>query len=193
MSKKVLIIGVNGFIGSTLLETILRNKDWEIYGLDLHSNNIEHLKNSPRFTFKQGDMTLEKEWIESNLKSSDIVLPLAAIATPSTYVQAPLRIFELDFEANLDIVRLCVKYNKRVIFPSTSEVYGMCASQWAGMGCRRAVSGPCHLPNGKPARPIPPGRSISLTAGPASWRHGLWCRVHQPGARDAPTAPTAVE
>ena len=37
----------------------------------------------------------------------------------------PLRVFELDFEANIDIVRHCVKYNKRLIFPSTSEIYGM--------------------------------------------------------------------
>jgi nucleoside-diphosphate-sugar epimerase len=41
-------------------------------------------------------------------------------------VQDPLRVFELDFEANLPIIRQCVKYRKRVIFPSTSEVYGMC-------------------------------------------------------------------
>ena len=34
--------------------------------------------------------------------------------------------FELDFEENLPIVRQCVKYRKRVVFPSTSEVYGMC-------------------------------------------------------------------
>ncbi|MCS5872759.1 NAD-dependent epimerase/dehydratase family protein [Klebsiella pneumoniae subsp. pneumoniae] len=33
--------------------------------------------------------------------------------------------FELDFEENLKIIRDCVKYNKRIIFPSTSEVYGM--------------------------------------------------------------------
>jgi nucleoside-diphosphate-sugar epimerase len=54
-------------------------------------------------------------------------LPLVAIATPATYVIDPLRVFELDFEANLDIVRKCVRYKKRVLFPSTSEVYGMCA------------------------------------------------------------------
>jgi nucleoside-diphosphate-sugar epimerase len=54
-----------------------------------------------------------------------VVLPLVAIATPSTYVSDPLRVFELDFEANLPIIRHCVKYRKRVIFPSTSEVYGM--------------------------------------------------------------------
>ena len=33
--------------------------------------------------------------------------------------------FHLDFDANLKIVRMCVRRDKRVIFPSTSEVYGM--------------------------------------------------------------------
>jgi nucleoside-diphosphate-sugar epimerase len=49
-----------------------------------------------------------------------------AIATPAMYVREPLKVFELDFEANLPIVRSCVKYGKRILFPSTSEVYGMC-------------------------------------------------------------------
>jgi nucleoside-diphosphate-sugar epimerase len=54
-----------------------------------------------------------------------VILPLVAIATPATYVREPLRVFELDFEANLPIVRSAVKYKKRILFPSTSEVYGM--------------------------------------------------------------------
>jgi nucleoside-diphosphate-sugar epimerase len=40
-------------------------------------------------------------------------------------VKQPLRVFELDFEANLPIVRACVRHGKRLVFPSTSEVYGM--------------------------------------------------------------------
>src|SRR5213075_152160 len=48
------------------------------------------------------------------------------IATPATYVREPLKVFELDFEANLPIVRSCMKHGKRILFPSTSEVYGMC-------------------------------------------------------------------
>src|SRR4029079_19504796 len=66
------------------------------------------------------------EWIAYQIKKCDTVLPLVAIATPATYVSDPLRVFELDFEANLPIVRACVQYRKRIIFPSTSEVYGMC-------------------------------------------------------------------
>ena len=74
----------------------------------------------------EGDITINKEWIEYHVKKCDVVLPLVAIATPSTYVSHPLRVFELDFEANLPIVRQCVKYKKHLVFPSTSEVYGMC-------------------------------------------------------------------
>ena len=58
-----------------------------------------------------------------------MVLPLVAIATPIEYTRNPLRVFELDFEENLKIIRDCVKYNKRIIFPSTSEVYGMCTDK----------------------------------------------------------------
>src|SRR6185312_12284442 len=53
-------------------------------------------------------------------------VPLVAIATPIEYTRNPLRVFELDFEENLRVVRYCVKYGKRIVFPSTSEVYGMC-------------------------------------------------------------------
>ncbi len=122
---KVLILGVNGFIGNALTKRILATTDWEVYGLDMACDKLEHSMGDPRFHFLEGDITINKEWIEYNIKKCDVVLPLVAIATPVTYVKDPLRVFELDFEENLKIVRQCAKYNKRVIFPSTSEVYGM--------------------------------------------------------------------
>lgn len=122
----ILILGANGFIGSHLSETILNQTDWEIHAMDLTQDKISNCLNHPRFHFFSGDMTKEKKWIEDKIKQCDVVLPLVAVATPALYVQDPLRVFELDFEANLAIVRLCAEHGKRVIFPSTSEVYGMC-------------------------------------------------------------------
>jgi len=122
---KVLILGVNGFIGNALTHRILTTTDWEVFGLDMAFDKLERSLGDPRFHFLEGDITINKEWIEYNIKKCDVVLPLVAIATPVTYVKDPLRVFELDFEENLKIIRLCHKYNKRVIFPSTSEVYGM--------------------------------------------------------------------
>jgi nucleoside-diphosphate-sugar epimerase len=127
MSLKILILGVNGFIGSSLTEHILRHRDWDVYGMDMGADKLDQCLGHDRFHYVEGDITINKEWIEYNVKKCDIVLPLVAIATPATYVIDPLRVFELDFEANLDIVRKCVRYKKRVLFPSTSEVYGMCA------------------------------------------------------------------
>jgi len=126
---KVLILGVNGFIGNALTKRILDTTEWEVYGLDMSSDKLEHSMGHPRFNFLEGDITINKEWIEYNIKKCDVILPLVAIATPVTYVKDPLRVFELDFEENLKIIRLCAKYKKRVIFPSTSEVYGMSPDQ----------------------------------------------------------------
>ncbi len=103
--KRVLILGVNGFIGNHLTERLLQDENFDVYGLDI---------------------SIHSEWIQYHIKKCDVILPLVAIATPIEYTRNPLRVFELDFEENLKIIRDCVKYQKRIIFPSTSEVYGMC-------------------------------------------------------------------
>ncbi len=122
---KILILGANGFIGSHLSEYILAHRDWDIYAMDIGSDKIKDFLNNPRFHFIEGDITINKEWVEYHVKKCDVILPLVAIANPATYVRDPLSVFELDFEANMEIVRHCVRYKKRLIFPSTSEVYGM--------------------------------------------------------------------
>jgi len=125
MALKVLILGANGFIGSTLTEQILKLRDWQVFGMDIGDDKLGDSLNNPRFKFVEGDITINREWVEYNVRKCDVILPLVAIANPSQYVKDPLRVFELDFEANLTIVRDCVKYKKRLLFPSTSEVYGM--------------------------------------------------------------------
>lgn len=122
---KILILGVNGFIGNSLVRRILTATDWEVYGMDLSDSKLSHSMENARFHFIEGDISIHKEWVEYHVKKCDMVLPLVAIATPMSYVRHPLEVFELDFEENLRIVRLCVKYGKRIVFPSTSEVYGM--------------------------------------------------------------------
>jgi nucleoside-diphosphate-sugar epimerase len=144
--KKVLILGVNGFIGHHLSNRIMATTDWEVYGMDMQSDRVTELTKNPRFHFFEGDITINKEWIEYHVKKCDVVLPLVAIATPATYVTDPLRVFELDFEANLPIVRSCVKYGKRVLFPSTSEVYGMSSDAEFDPGSSNLVYGPINKP-----------------------------------------------
>jgi len=143
---KILILGVNGFIGNALTRRILSTTDWEVYGMDLSASKLEHSMNHERFHFLEGDITINKEWIEYHVKKCDVVLPLVAIATPATYVKEPLRVFELDFEENLRVIRQCVRYRRRVVFPSTSEVYGMSTDPEFNEDTSPLVLGPINKP-----------------------------------------------
>jgi len=141
---RVLILGVNGFIGNHLTERLLQDEHFDVYGLDISSDAISRFLEHPRFHFVEGDIAIHSEWIEYHIKKCDVILPLVAIATPIEYTRNPLRVFELDFEENLKIIRDCVKYQKRIIFPSTSEVYGMCTDASFDEDCSNLVVGPIN-------------------------------------------------
>jgi nucleoside-diphosphate-sugar epimerase len=146
MKKKVLIFGVNGFIGHHLSKAILETTDWDVYGMDMQSDRLGDLALHERMHFFEGDITINKEWVEYHVRKCDVILPLVAIATPATYVQQPLKVFELDFEANLPIIRSAVKYGKHLVFPSTSEVYGMSPDAEFDPEYSSLVYGPINKP-----------------------------------------------
>jgi UDP-4-amino-4-deoxy-L-arabinose formyltransferase/UDP-glucuronic acid dehydrogenase (UDP-4-keto-hexauronic acid decarboxylating) len=141
---RVLILGANGFIGNHLTERLLAEGGYEVFGLDIGAEAIRRFDASPDFHFVEGDISIHTEWIEYHIKKCDVILPLVAIATPIEYTRNPLRVFELDFEENLKIVRYCVKYKKRIVFPSTSEVYGMCQDEEFDEDSSRLVVGPIN-------------------------------------------------
>ncbi|NCV65838.1 MAG: NAD-dependent epimerase/dehydratase family protein, partial [Burkholderiaceae bacterium] len=84
--KKILILGVNGFIGHHLSKRILETTSWEVYGMDMQNDRIGDLLNHPRMHFFEGDITINREWVEYHVRKCDVILPLVAIATPATYV-----------------------------------------------------------------------------------------------------------
>lgn len=122
---RILLLGANGFIGSHLTEKILDASDDEVVAFDLEDANLERFAGRERFSFRRGDIFTDDAWIEEQVAACDVVLPFAGVAKPAYYLSHPLWTFELDFEQNLKIVRLCAKHGKRVVFPSTSEVYGL--------------------------------------------------------------------
>ena len=140
----VLILGVNGFIGNALTRRIVATTDWHVYGMDVTSSKLEHSLGHPRVHFLEGDIAINREWIEYHVKKCDVIIPLVAIATPASYVRDPLGVFQLDFEENLRIIRDAAKYRKRVVFPSTSEVYGMCNDEEFDEDSSPLVYGPIN-------------------------------------------------
>lgn len=141
--KKILIFGANGFIGQHLVRSILNEKDWYIIANDLADDKIREFHEHPSFEFHGGSI-LDTALMQKLVSRGDVVVPLAGIATPKTYILDPLRVFEIDFEANLAIVRMCVKAKKRVIWPSTSEVYGMSGDREFHPDESNLVTGPIN-------------------------------------------------
>lgn len=141
--KKVLVFGANGFIGQHLVRRIMEETDWLIVANDLSDSRIRRFRGNPRFEFHKGSI-LDTKLIQKLVSRADTVVPLAGIATPKTYILDPLRVFEIDFEANLAIVRMCVDAKKRVIWPSTSEVYGMSTDREFHPDESNLVTGPIN-------------------------------------------------
>ena len=84
---KLLVLGVNGFIGNSLVAKILNDTDWEVYGMDIRNDKLDACLGSNRFHYVEGAIGINKEWIEYHVKKCDVVMPLVAIATPATYVR----------------------------------------------------------------------------------------------------------
>ena len=122
---KIFLLGAGGFIGSHLVQKVLESTDYEISAFDINTTRLEKFTGNKRFTCFKGDIFRETDYIREQIASCDVVLPFAGVAMPAYYLSKPLWTFELDFEQNLKVVRMCLMYKKRVVFPSTSEVYGL--------------------------------------------------------------------
>jgi UDP-4-amino-4-deoxy-L-arabinose formyltransferase/UDP-glucuronic acid dehydrogenase (UDP-4-keto-hexauronic acid decarboxylating) len=109
---RLLILGSDGFIGYHLTNSILsdsRFDKWKIDGVDFNTARTNMLPKDSRFTFHQTDIIKDKELVDSLILEADIIMPLVAIATPKLYVEQPLKVFELDFEENLRVIKLAHK------------------------------------------------------------------------------------
>lgn len=122
---KILVTGVNGFIGSHFLDYVLENTDWEITGIDISDSYVCRYAGHSRFRFYKSDIGKDLDLIKNLLLQSDLAVLLAGIARPAEYIVHPLKVFELDFEYNYRMVKMCADVGVRIIFPSTSETYGL--------------------------------------------------------------------
>ena len=121
---RVLLLGVGGFIGTHLVDRLLRDPGYEVEGLDLTDEKLEEALLAPKFKFVRGDIRDERETTRAMIDRADVVVDLIAHANPSLYVAKPLEVFELNFTENLHIAQACVEKRKRLVQFSTCEVYG---------------------------------------------------------------------
>jgi len=121
---RILVLGGGGFIGSHLVDRLLRDTRHDVIAFDLYDEKLEDSHEHPRLTFVRGDIREEHEVLDQMVRDADQVIDLIAHANPSLYIRIPLDVVRLNFDENLVIVESCVRHEKRLVQFSTCEVYG---------------------------------------------------------------------
>ena len=123
---KVLITGGAGFLGSHLAEALLARGD-TVFLLDNLStgsiDNIEHLKNAPRFHYAI-DSVMNEPVTAELIDRADVVFHLAAAVGVRLIVESPVNTIETNVHGTEMVLKLANKKKKKVLIASTSEVYG---------------------------------------------------------------------
>ena len=134
MSKKCLITGITGMVGSHLVDFLLQNTDWDIYGFcrwNDDMSNINHLferiNNNDRVELIYGDLNDYSSVSKSiSVSNPDYVFHLAAQSYPQTSFLAPIETLQTNIigTANLlESINLS-KFNPIVHICASSEVFG---------------------------------------------------------------------
>ena len=127
---KILITGGAGFVGSHLADKFIA-QGHEITVIDDLStgrySNVEHLEGNPNFRLII-DTVLNAELMEELIRETDRVFHMASAVGVRLIMEQPVKTIETIFHGTDVVLRYCSRYRKRVLIPSTSEVYGKGAS-----------------------------------------------------------------
>src|SRR6202041_3437323 len=124
---RYLITGGAGFIGSHLAEALIARGD-SVFVLDDLSTggveNIRHLKKHDRFHYVF-DSIMNKHLLAEMVDECDVVFHLAAAVGVRLIVESPVRTIETNVHGTQNVLDAASKKKKKVLIPSTSEVYGL--------------------------------------------------------------------
>ncbi|MFC1613145.1 NAD-dependent epimerase/dehydratase family protein [Patescibacteria group bacterium] len=132
--KTIIVIGGAGFIGSHLCAKLVKN-NFVICVDDLSGGsekNIDHLLSLPNFSFIKHNLNKELnledrvELKELDLKFQGIqeIYHLAALMSPKKFNDTKLEIINNNINVTQNALKLAVKYNGKLLFSSSSVVYG---------------------------------------------------------------------
>lgn len=119
--KTILVTGGAGFIGSHLCRKLLDEGHYVICADNLFSGNIENildLKANPNFEFLRHDV------IDPLIVEVDQIYHLACPASPVWYQHNPIKTIKTNIVGTMNMLGLAKRTGARILFASTSEVYG---------------------------------------------------------------------
>jgi UDP-glucose 4-epimerase len=120
---RVLITGGGGFLGSHLGDAFLARGD-EVVALDIGPDfKVRHNLANPRFKYVK-DSIFDIDLLHSLINRCDLVYHLAAVVGVEHYVADPFSVLNVNVNGTQNVLKLAHRYEKRVVFASTSEVYG---------------------------------------------------------------------
>lgn len=123
---KILITGGAGFVGSHLADKLI-GEGHEITVIDDLSTgryaNVEHLEGNPNFRLII-DTVLNDKLMEELIRETDRVFHMASAVGVRLIMEQPVKTIETIFHGTDVVLKFCSRYRKRVLVPSTSEVYG---------------------------------------------------------------------
>lgn len=123
---KILITGGAGFVGSHLADK-LHGEGHDITVIDDLSTgryqNVAHLEGQERFRLII-DTVLNESLMEELIRESDRVFHMASAVGVKLIMEHPVKTIETIFRGTDVVLGACARFRKRVLIPSTSEVYG---------------------------------------------------------------------
>jgi len=120
-SKRVLITGGSGFIGSHLCDRLISEGNDVLCVDNFYSStreNVAHLLDHPRFELLRHDITFPL-YVEV-----DEIYHLACPASPVHYQRDPVQTTKTAVHGSINVLGLAKRTGARVLLTSTSEVYG---------------------------------------------------------------------
>jgi len=121
MTKRILITGGAGFLGSHLCDRLIKQGN-DIVCLDNYfsgsKNNIIHLLSNPRFEMIRHDL------VQSILLEVDEIYNCACPASPIHYQYNPVKTVKTNVMGIINMLGLAKRVNAKILQASTSEVYG---------------------------------------------------------------------
>ena len=120
------MLGCGGFVGSHLLDNLLRDDAYTIVGWDPEDRKIRHHLDNPNFELHHSIANSKEALIdvERAISDCDVVVNLAAICNPADYNTKPLGVIHANLFDVYPIIELCAKYRRWLVSFSTSETYG---------------------------------------------------------------------